>query len=73
MFEHCESWRVVINLEDQYSIWPTSKTIPPGWRDEGKTGAKEECLNYIKEVWVDMRPRSLKELMDEKNQASQAA
>jgi len=66
MFEHCESWRVVINLEDQHSIWPTSKAIPPGWSEGGKEGTKEECLNYIKEVWVDMRPRSLRELMDKK-------
>lgn len=66
MFEHCESWRVVINLEGQYSIWPTFKDIPPGWREEGKMGIKEECLNYIKEVWIDMRPKSLKELMEKK-------
>lgn len=67
MFEHCESWRVVINLEDQYSIWPTFKDIPPGWREEGKTGTKEECLNHIKEVWTDMRPKSLRELMEKKD------
>jgi MbtH protein len=66
MFEHCESWKVVISLEDQYSIWPTSKAIPAGWSDAGKEGTKEECLSYIKEVWVDMRPRSLRNLMDER-------
>jgi MbtH protein len=66
MFEHCESWRVAINLEDQYSLWPDFKPIPPGWREERKTGTKEECLNHIKEVWTDMRPRSLKELMEKK-------
>ena len=66
MFEHCEKWKVVINIEDQYSIWPDSKVIPPGWSAAGKDGTREECLNYIKEVWVDMRPRSLKKLMDEK-------
>jgi MbtH protein len=66
MFEHCESWKVVISLEDQYSIWPTSKSIPRGWSEAGKEGTKEECLNYIKEVWVDMRPRSLRKLMEEK-------
>lgn len=71
MFEHCESWRVVINVEDQYSIWPTFKPIPSGWREEGKTGTKEECLNHIKEAWTDMRPRSLKEQMEREN--SQAA
>ena len=64
MFEHCESWTVVINLEDQYSIWPTSKAVPLGWKEASKIGTKEECLAYIKEIWVDMRPRSLKELMD---------
>lgn len=65
MFEHCESWKVVINLEEQYSIWPASRTIPLGWREGDKMGTKEECLNYIKEVWVDMRSRSLKDLMSE--------
>lgn len=73
MFEHCESWTVVISLEDQYSIWPTSKAIPPGWSEVGKTGTKEECLNHIKEVWIDMRPRSLCELMDKKKSESEAA
>jgi MbtH protein len=65
MFEHCKVWKVVINLEDQYSVWPAFKAIPLGWRDAEKEGEKEECLNYIKEVWVDMRPRSLRELMDQ--------
>ena len=58
-----EVWRVVINLEDQYSIWPVRKDIPYGWREDGPTGTKEECLAYIKENWTDMRPRSLKEQM----------
>jgi len=73
MFEHCKIWKVVINLEDQYSIWPASKTLPVGWRDGGKEGEKEECLNYIKEVWVDMRPRSLRELIDQKTLKSSEA
>lgn len=66
MFEYCKSWRVVTNIEDQFSIWPTSKILPLGWKEEGKTGTKEECLNYIKGAWHDMRPRSLKEKMDKK-------
>ncbi len=74
MFEHCKLWKVVISLEDQYSVWPVSKEIPSGWKDAGKEGEKEECLNYIKEVWVDMRPRSLRELMDTKKaEGSEAA
>ena len=64
MFEHCKSWRVVMSLEDQYSIWPATKEVPPGWSEAGKEGTKEECLSYIKEVWVDMRPKSLREKMD---------
>lgn len=59
--DYQEIYRVVINLEDQYSIWSTRKEIPYGWSDVGKSGTKEECLSYIKEVWTDMRPRSLKE------------
>ncbi|HCU06057.1 MAG TPA: MbtH family protein [Holosporales bacterium] len=56
-----DTWCVVINLEDQYSIWPFRKDIPYGWREEGTIGTKEDCLAHIKEIWVDMRPRSLKE------------
>ncbi len=56
-----EICRVLINFEDQYSIWDVRKEIPNGWREAGKFGTKKECLSYIKEVWTDMRPRSLKE------------
>lgn len=73
MFEHCESWRVVINLEDQYSIWPNFKSIPIGWREAGKEGSKEECLAYINEVWVDMRPKSLQDIMNANKLKSMAA
>lgn len=59
--DYQEIYRVVINLEDQYSIWPIRKEIPYGWSEIGKFGTKEECLSYIQEVWTDMRPRSLKE------------
>ena len=59
--DYQEIFRVVINLEDQYSIWSMRKEIPYGWSEVGKSGTKEECLSYIKEVWTDMRPRSLKE------------
>jgi len=56
-----EQYRVVINDEDRYSIWPEHREIPWGWRAEGKTGSKEECLDHIKLVWTDMRPRALKQ------------
>jgi MbtH protein len=59
-------YRVVVNDEEQYSIWPLEKENAPGWRDAGKTGTKTECLAHIKEVWTDMRPKSLREKMDRK-------
>jgi MbtH protein len=54
---------VVINHEEQYSIWPEYKEIPNGWTAVGKSGTKQECLDYIKEVWTDMRPLSLRKQM----------
>lgn len=62
-------YTVVVNHEDQYSIWPAEKTIPLGWRDAGKTGLKQECLAYIKDVWTDMRPLSLRQTMSQTNHA----
>jgi len=58
-------YRVVMNHEEQYSIWPLDRENAPGWRDVGPSGTKEECLAYIEEVWVDMRPLSLRKAMDE--------
>lgn len=58
-------YRVVINREEQYSILPIHEDNPEGWRNVGKTGSKEECLSYIREVWTDMRPLSLRKKMDE--------
>lgn len=55
-----KQYKVVINDEEQYSIWPCEKPNPLGWRDVGKSGAKSECLTYIEEVWTDMRPLSLR-------------
>ncbi len=58
-------YKVVMNHEEQYSIWPSYRDNPLGWSDVGKTGLKEECLDYIKEVWTDMRPLSLRKWMAE--------
>jgi len=57
-------YRVVVNFEEQYSIWPDYKQIPEGWREAGKVGTKAECLAYINETWVDMRPLSLRKQME---------
>jgi MbtH protein len=56
---------VVINEEEQYSIWPEFKTIPDGWRSASKSGTKAECLAHIREVWTDMRPASLRRHLGE--------
>jgi MbtH protein len=56
-------YKVVINHEEQYSIWPQHQSNPLGWNDVGKTGLKQECLAYIKETWTDMRPLSLRNRM----------
>jgi uncharacterized protein YbdZ (MbtH family) len=58
-------YKVVVNHEEQYSIWPEHKENPLGWRDIGKVGPKPDCLAYIKEVWTDMRPLSLRKKMEE--------
>jgi len=55
---------VVVNDEEQYSIWPAGREIPAGWQAVGKSGPKDECLAYIKEVWTDMRPLSLRKRME---------
>lgn len=51
---------VLINDEEQYSIWLKHKQVPAGWRSVGKEGTREECSRYVDEVWTDMRPKSLR-------------
>jgi MbtH protein len=70
MTEHEEDgiYKVVVNQEAQYSIWPADADNPVGWRDVGKQGIKTECLSYIKEVWTDMRPLSLRKQMERAEQ-----
>lgn len=59
-------YKVVRNHEEQYSVWAVHRENPLGWRDAGKEGSKSECLAYIKEVWTDMRPLSLRKQMEER-------
>ena len=58
-------YNVVVNHEQQYSIWPADRENPLGWKNAGKSGSKQECLEYIKEAWTDMRPLSLRKKMAE--------
>jgi MbtH protein len=59
----CRIYRVVVNHEEQYSIWWADRELPLGWRDIGKNGSKRECLDHIATIWLDMRPLSLREAM----------
>jgi MbtH protein len=53
-------FEVVVNDEDQYSIWRSDRELPPGWRPVGFAGTRGECLAHVAEVWTDMRPRSVR-------------
>lgn len=57
-------FRVVVNHEEQYSIWPDYLDMPEGWNEVGVIGQKQVCLDYIQEHWTDMRPLSLRRHMD---------
>ncbi|MDH6580219.1 MbtH family NRPS accessory protein [Kitasatospora sp. MAP5-34] len=59
------TYSVVLNHEEQYSIWWTDRDLPEGWREEGTKGTREECLAHISDVWTDMRPLSLRTWMEE--------
>ena len=54
------SYTVVVNHEEQYSIWPTGRAIPKGWTEAGLSGSKAECLEFVREAWKDMRPLSVR-------------
>lgn len=58
-------YRVVLNAEEQFSLWPVGRDNPSGWKDAGKYGTKSECLAYIAEVWSDIRPLSLRKRLEE--------
>lgn len=62
-------YEVVVNEEQQYSIWPADQPLPTGWSSLGIRGCKPECLEYIKSVWVDMRPASLRKRMEGKEES----
>jgi uncharacterized protein YbdZ (MbtH family) len=63
--EDTTTYKVVMNHEEQYSLWPADQDTPIGWQEMGKSGSKSECLAYIQEVWIDMRPLSLRKQMEE--------
>lgn len=64
---------VVLNHEEQYSIWPEYRPIPDGWRADGTRGTKQACLDHIDRVWTDMRPLSLRKHMEEQRAAERSS
>jgi MbtH protein len=59
--EDIRAWQVVVNDEEQYSVWPFGREVPAGWQATGASGTKEECLQHIGEIWMDITPRSVRE------------
>jgi MbtH protein len=64
-------YEVVVNHEEQYSIWPSGRELPFGWRTVGTSGVKAVCLDYIGKVWTDMRPLSLRLYMNMHDEGQQ--
>ncbi len=60
-------FKVVVNHEEQYSIWPKDRELPLGWNEEGTEGVKQVCLEQIEKIWTDMRPLSLREAMEQQS------
>jgi MbtH protein len=58
--EDTRQYQVVVNDEDQYSIWWVEQPVPAGWHPDGFTGSRSECLEHVEQVWTDMRPRSVR-------------
>lgn len=62
--EDQQDYLVLVNNEEQFSIWPAAKDVPAGWRPVGPVGPKDRCIAYIEETWTDLRPLSLRRAMD---------
>jgi MbtH protein len=71
--EDTREYKVVVNHEEQYSIWLAHKDNPLGWTDVGPRGRKDACLQYIGEIWTDMRPLSLRRKMEAAEREQKAA
>ena len=63
--EDTRTYTVLVNDEEQYSLWLAELRIPDGWRPAGKSGTKQECLDHVRSVWTDMRPLSLRRAMEQ--------
>ena len=61
--EDRQVYKVLLNGEEQYALWPADRDTPAGWREAGQTGTRAECLAYVEENWTDLRPKSLRDQM----------
>ncbi|MFE3634708.1 MbtH family protein [Streptomyces sp. NPDC059168] len=68
-FSDDATYRVVLNDEEQYSIWWADRELPAGWHEEGTRGPREQCLAHIEQIWTDMRPLSLRRRMEQRASA----
>jgi MbtH protein len=57
-------FKVLVNHEEQYALWPADLPVPGGWSETGVQGPREECDVYVEETWTDMRPKSLRIALD---------
>jgi MbtH protein len=60
-YDESQDFDVVVNAEEQYSIWPSARELPAGWDLAGFRGLKSECLAYIDTVWTDITPLSARQ------------
>ncbi|MEV8631152.1 MbtH family protein [Streptosporangium sp. NPDC051023] len=63
--EETATFKVLVNHEGQYSLWPSANAVPDGWQVRLDDAGRDECVSYVEEHWTDMRPRSLAESYDE--------
>ena len=71
--EDTREYEVLVNIEEQYSLWLAGQAVPNGWRQVGPRGKKQVCLDYVKEVWTDMRPLSVRRAMEAHAKAQEEA
>jgi MbtH protein len=71
--EDTREYEVLVNVEEQYSLWLAGQAVPNGWRQVGPRGKKQVCLDYVKEVWTDMRPLSVRKAMEAHAKAQEEA
>ena len=55
-----DEFKILVNEEEQHSLWPSAQPIPDGWKQTGPTGSKQECLDWIKQNWTDITPLSVR-------------